>query len=646
MNIKSLTGLRFFAAASIVLGHFASSVNLTIGNLDASMGNLTILGMPLFFVLSGFLIHLHYSNSLGGKDQWTACAEFAIARIARIYPLFLFFFIIYLFAQGVLDKFLRDFSYRDLLISYLTGTFSWVPIAVDGKILSELFYGLSWSVSTELFFYVLYPFYSQKITRIGSPKKIFSILIIFWLISISTLYFLYSYKEIIVDNYSNLFPSIPNDSDNFTNSFYRWFFYISPYTRILEFLSGVLVAQLYISIKNIEVKIIDDSNGFLLSLISIFLIIIFFISMLFAFDGLWDFYGHRGFIIFLHMNFFFAIPISILIFCLARYKNSLTNFFEFSIFIYLGEISYSLYLGHPLVSQIISFPKNGQLDFYTAFSLIIEFILIIMLSVGTFRLVEAPGRRYIRECFVKKIATPLRAKILCYIILLALICGFIYGLSRSSSNFKEHSNINLPYSNSLEIVPSMKIVNLNLPPSNKLWPSEGFINGNWAPPENAKITTAMEAVPNENSTSIFLEELALNGRHRIESVTPNLMPDQQHVYSFHAKPFGRNQVLLELRDTKNIQYGRLTYNIKTGKVLDMMGNVQDGGCLPLGKGWYRCWGSFKPGSNTGVATISLVNDAGGHNYHGLSNHGVLLWGVQLTQGDDLITYTPTIDSPK
>ena len=67
-NIDALTGLRFVAAFTIALGHYYEPWLEVSG-----------IGMPLFFTLSGFIIHYVYAESFAGgwpRATW----EFAVAR--------------------------------------------------------------------------------------------------------------------------------------------------------------------------------------------------------------------------------------------------------------------------------------------------------------------------------------------------------------------------------------------------------------------------------------------------------------------------------------------------------------------------------------------------------------------------------------
>src|SRR5579875_379384 len=94
-EIKALTGLRFIASYSIVVAHFWSLT--TFG--DAPRFNATFLsfaffGMSLFFTLSGFVIYYNYADAFHRRPFGEALRSFAVARFARIYPLFFFFFVI------------------------------------------------------------------------------------------------------------------------------------------------------------------------------------------------------------------------------------------------------------------------------------------------------------------------------------------------------------------------------------------------------------------------------------------------------------------------------------------------------------------------------------------------------------------------
>jgi peptidoglycan/LPS O-acetylase OafA/YrhL len=75
-KIDSLTSLRFFAAACIVLGHGASRFHYRFDLFDLRHG------VTFFFVLSGFILSYTYAN-FDWKNNYR---DFFAARIARLYP--------------------------------------------------------------------------------------------------------------------------------------------------------------------------------------------------------------------------------------------------------------------------------------------------------------------------------------------------------------------------------------------------------------------------------------------------------------------------------------------------------------------------------------------------------------------------------
>src|SRR5215467_4232256 len=94
-DIPALTGLRFAAAFSILFLH---AVYWCIPFTDTKLPNaiaswVGVYGMPLFFVLSGFVIHYNYGLLFHDQPYTAASRHFSVARFARIYPLYFFFFV-------------------------------------------------------------------------------------------------------------------------------------------------------------------------------------------------------------------------------------------------------------------------------------------------------------------------------------------------------------------------------------------------------------------------------------------------------------------------------------------------------------------------------------------------------------------------
>ena len=93
-QLKPLTGLRFLAALLVVVHHFGpyiltSPVSDPLRTLKVVERNIIFTGMigvDLFFVLSGFILAYTYLDGRG-RLRGTR-GQFWIARIARIYPIY------------------------------------------------------------------------------------------------------------------------------------------------------------------------------------------------------------------------------------------------------------------------------------------------------------------------------------------------------------------------------------------------------------------------------------------------------------------------------------------------------------------------------------------------------------------------------
>jgi peptidoglycan/LPS O-acetylase OafA/YrhL len=153
--IKPLTSIRFFAAMIVIMYHSGSGFINTLPNAPTSLKSFLLngyVGVPFFFLLSGFILHLTYRGRLiDRKSLW----NFAVARFARIYP-------VYLLAIVVMVPFVSPFQgWRD--VPQFFGLQWWVT---SPNPFSTMWNGPSWTVSVEIFFYFCFPFLSAMAGRL------------------------------------------------------------------------------------------------------------------------------------------------------------------------------------------------------------------------------------------------------------------------------------------------------------------------------------------------------------------------------------------------------------------------------------------------------------------------------------------------
>ncbi|MDB5652397.1 MAG: hypothetical protein JWQ94_10 [Tardiphaga sp.] len=170
--MRNLDALRIIAACAVVVLHYSDYVK------DVAVGRFMVahvwhfnLFVDLFFVVSGFVIASQY---LGRVADGRAIGRFIWRRLARIYPLHLatlgFYVVIALalyFGAAHTDNAAR-YPFSDLPAQLL------LLHAFDGARLTFNF--PSWSLSAEMFCYVLFPLAALLVSR--SRRAVFALVVV------------------------------------------------------------------------------------------------------------------------------------------------------------------------------------------------------------------------------------------------------------------------------------------------------------------------------------------------------------------------------------------------------------------------------------------------------------------------------------
>jgi peptidoglycan/LPS O-acetylase OafA/YrhL len=252
-EIPALTGLRFLAALCVAVPHaWIVFMRGEGGLIWPALTNLSSLGMTMFFVLSGFVIHYNYGHDLA-VGQGRPLARFLVARFARLYPLYL----LVVGLELALGPFLRKHLYGwpverhglEALLPQFTLTQSWFytlwdshpPVYQYGPIAE-----VSWSISTEWFFYLAFPLVVPLLTRLRTPRAVLSAIALL-VAAGATLLLAAHAGHARIDAFAirNFGPEAA--SLHIQNGFFRWLTYFSPYARLPEFLLGCLLAQLHLT---------------------------------------------------------------------------------------------------------------------------------------------------------------------------------------------------------------------------------------------------------------------------------------------------------------------------------------------------------------------------------------------------------------
>lgn len=153
-HLRAVTGLRFYAALGVVLFHCTTWL-APVHGLSTVFG-FGFTGVSFFFVLSGFV--LAWSHSPG-----VTVREFYWRRFARVWPLHALTTVLSIgvaLATGVA-----------LLWPALPAVLLLVQAWFPQNDVTYAFNGVSWSLSCEMFFYLLFPLIAGRIAR-SKPRAI------------------------------------------------------------------------------------------------------------------------------------------------------------------------------------------------------------------------------------------------------------------------------------------------------------------------------------------------------------------------------------------------------------------------------------------------------------------------------------------
>jgi peptidoglycan/LPS O-acetylase OafA/YrhL len=334
--LNPLTSLRFFAAFSVFLFH--------LNMFDEGYS-----GVSFFFILSGFILTYNYHDKFSSKDK-ISLIDFYIARISRIYPLHLLTFILALpllyptfFERPLLE--LLKLGFNLLLVQ------SFIPFP-------EFFFannGVSWSLSTEMFFYLILPLILFSFNKIKGNKKLISILIIIWIFCTAIVYI---FRDISLN---------------------RWMFYIFPPFRLADFLIGVILALLFKKFKNVNI------NNKVASLFEVASVLLLVFSIYFASNV------HPSF----KWGMYYAPFMSLIILVFAYQKGVFSKILSSRIFIFLGEISFSFYMIHQVIYRYLLYipylNKNRDIFF------LLCLICTLASSIIMYKFFEGPCRNAIKN---------------------------------------------------------------------------------------------------------------------------------------------------------------------------------------------------------------------------------------------------------
>lgn len=176
--LPNLTPLRGIAALLTVIFHIDLYIGMGHGGLLRQENSLFIsklyLMVDFFFVLSGFIMYYVYGRLFATSVDGFSFKKFALARFARVYPLH-FFTLLYLVALRV--WFLAAGGKDADPFAALSNTWESIPtnlLLIQSMNIHNWFTwnNAAWSISTEWWMYMLFPFLVSPFIRLSSVWRL------------------------------------------------------------------------------------------------------------------------------------------------------------------------------------------------------------------------------------------------------------------------------------------------------------------------------------------------------------------------------------------------------------------------------------------------------------------------------------------
>ena len=408
--IPSLTGLRFLAAGFVVISHMLAAM-LPPGQAMPTwyfvLYSLSGLGMTLFFVLSGFVIHYTYSRTIR-EQRWTGVFNFFVARFARLYPLYFVCLLLDLefsantrgaVSSVITGRAVPDFVW-DALPYYLTMTQSWFYRPMAGHSLVYQFgpiATIAWSISTEWFFYLCYPLACLVIARLTTVRANLVAAVVVTVVGYGLVTLALRNAQEINQFGVSHFGGIADFLISPQDSFFRWLLYFSPYSRLLEFLLGCLVASVHLKLRDAVPSKREQDFGLIALAAGLIGVGVMHIVM-FAY-GIMTSY---------HLSFGYAPLVGFVIFCCARYRNTISDALGSRPMVIGGDASYSIYLLHVVAvrATILQFGVTATFGPRDMLWLAGTLALLMAMALVSYYCWERPARQLLRRLALRPAPRP------------------------------------------------------------------------------------------------------------------------------------------------------------------------------------------------------------------------------------------------
>ncbi len=360
-RVDSLTGLRIFAAAAVFLSHLHPPEFIP-GRVAVLMDS-GYSGVTIFFVLSGFVLAWNYTDRLiplSGRGVWS----FAVARFARIYPLYLAV-LIWVCAPGIVGHALPEDTWLHFLALQ-----TWHPDLAVAFGLN----GPGWSIGVEFFLYALFPVLIVAIGRVRENPRLLLAIGLAAVLAVGLLTWWFS-----ATGRGQLSPLDPESA-------HRWL-YRTPLTRIGDFTVGIVVALL---VRAVTARSWLGAASQVLAVVALLAVM----ASTTVNRSVWSW------------DFAYLAPTGLLLWGLATSPDSpIARLLGSKPLVLAGEASFAFYLLHlPMLQVLAAPPTDGWYGWVFVTGL--QFGVIMLTAVGAHIVIERPAQQFLRRVLDRRRRAP------------------------------------------------------------------------------------------------------------------------------------------------------------------------------------------------------------------------------------------------
>jgi peptidoglycan/LPS O-acetylase OafA/YrhL len=353
VKLEQLTFTRYVAALSVVFFHYGSSVfpaNIPLLHPILTAGPIAV---SYFYVLSGFIMAIAYYRP--GDQRNFKTGRYWLARVARIYPVYLFALLLMIAAKwhGAGSDALTIFLSASMLQAWAPG----YPLTLNAP---------GWSLSVETFFYLSFPMLILLAKR-HHLKPLAIAAVILWLLT------------------QSLHILLLNSADYVPFSGLHDFIYYNPIMHLNTFLMGFIVGAWLQAgkLQSFARPAMNISGLIMVSGLSILLLVT--RQPFTAYTGIAIDYTN-GLIAPLFIAFITLLGLN---------TATISQCLQHKWLVLLGESSFSLYILQKPLHGIYEKVVSRWVDTDSALYFYLFIAILTGVAILSFRLIETPSRHFI-----------------------------------------------------------------------------------------------------------------------------------------------------------------------------------------------------------------------------------------------------------